>query len=242
MQTADEARSAPPTIRLRRVPRCDPPFDDERERDAWASPDQLALPWPRRAQQARGSASHVRSPTCAPSGGPARSAAHGAGDPRSGTGTPDLTDPLDPAALRAASASRPAGAVALVPGGGPALGSAGDARLAVRRFVNVCVEVLNGYRPAAHLRRLAQPREAATVVAHGVTAAHRVAEARRQAATPTWRRRPAPVAIIKVSLCEPRPGAVEAAAVLMIGDRTWAMAIRLELHDDAWLATVMRLL
>src|SRR4051794_2843549 len=31
-------------------------------------------------------------------------------------------------------------------------GASADARLAVRRFVHLCVEVLNGYRPAAHLR------------------------------------------------------------------------------------------
>ena len=244
MQTADEARFAPPTIRLRRVPRCDPPFDDERERDAWASPDQLALPWPRTAQQAWESASSVRSPTCAPSGGPARSAPHGArDDPGSGTGTPDLNHPLDPAALGTASASRTAGACASVPGGGPAFGSAGDARLAARRFVNVCVEVLNGYRPAAHLRRLSLPSEAATVVAQGLAGARRVAELRR-GARPGDRRaqRPGPVGVLKLLLSEPRAGAVEAAVLLITGERTWAMALRLELHSEKWAATALRLI
>src|SRR5687768_640702 len=50
-------------------------------------------------------------------------------------------------------------------------GASAEARLAVRRFVSTCVEVLNGHRPAAHLRRLSQPREAATVVAQGLAGA-----------------------------------------------------------------------
>jgi hypothetical protein len=123
-------------------------------------------------------------------------------------------------------------------------GASAEARLAVRRFVAMCVEVLNGYRPAAHLRRLAQPREAATVVAQGLAGAHRVTEARlaRTAGRAPRPRRPAPAAVVRLQLCEPREGAVEAAAVLMIGDRTWAMAIRMEAHDESWLATTLRLI
>ena len=195
-----------PAIRLRRAPRSDPPFDDERETGSWSSPDQLTFDL----------AQLVSSPT--------RNRSHHAA--RSTGPRPCAPAPSSPSERLTDGNS----------------GVSADARLAVRRFISSCVEVLNGYRPAAHLRRLAQPREAATVVAQGVTAAHRVAEARRGAGSPLRARRPAPVAVIKVSLCEPRPGAVEAAAVLMIGDRTWAMAIRLELHDDVWLATVMRLI
>ena len=123
-------------------------------------------------------------------------------------------------------------------------GVSGDAKVAVRRFVSTCVEVLNGYRPAAHLRRLSQPKEAATVVAQGLAGAHRVAEARQAltAGRAPRPRRPAPAAVVRARLCAPREGAVEAAVVLMIGDRTWAMALRLELHDESWQATTLRLL
>jgi hypothetical protein len=113
----------------------------------------------------------------------------------------------------------------------------------VRRFVRMCVEVLNGYRPAAHLRRFSVPAEAAAVVAQGVAGARRVAELRR-AAHPADRRarRPGPVCVIGERLCEPRSGVVEAAVLLVTGERTWAMAVRLELHQQTWAATVLRLI
>lgn len=209
MSTAElEKQQAAPTIRLRRAPRCDPPFDDEREPEAWSSPHQLTLDWSRltaRASGSRRAATSSESPASTASSAPFDSSA---------------------ASERAARRS-------------PVIGASADAKLAVRRFVGSCVEVLNGYRPAAHLRRLAQPREAATVVAEGLVGAQRVAEARR---LHTRFRRPAPVAVLRSSLCEPRPGAVEAAVLLLIGDRTWAMALRLEQHDEAWLATVLRLI
>ena len=50
------------------------------------------------------------------------------------------------------------------------------------------------------------------------------------------------MAVIRLRLCEPRPGAVEAAVALVTGDRTWAMALRMELHHQAWSATTLRLI
>ncbi len=123
-------------------------------------------------------------------------------------------------------------------------GVSAEAKTAVRRFVGTCIEVLNGYRPAAHLRRLSQPREAATVVAQGLAGARRVTEARqaRTAGRAPRPRRPVPAAVVRLQLCEPREGAVEAAAVLVIGERTHAMALRLERHDQTWQATTLRLI
>jgi len=118
----------------------------------------------------------------------------------------------------------------------------------------MCVEVLNGYRPAAHLRRLSTPKEAPTVVAQAIAGTSRVAELRRGRTTRATGRRvtsgprpsgrrdrgPGPVGVIHLQLCEPRPGAVEAAVLLVTGDRTWAMALRLELHEQTWCATTLR--
>ena len=123
-------------------------------------------------------------------------------------------------------------------------GASADAKLAVRRFVQLCLEVLNGYRPPSHLRRLAIPGEAAGVVAQGVVGAQRVAALRKAAQAPGRRppRRLPPVAVLRLRLCEPRPGAVEAAVALMMEDRTWAMAFRMELHHQSWSATTLRLI
>ena len=198
MRSVEVARRGPrPPIRLRPVPRCDPPFDDELEPEVWATAQQLAFGWSPRQR-----------PTGAAPGPP----------------------PSSPPAAE-------------TPRGSAVAGASGDAKLAVRRFVSMCVEVLNGYRPAAHLRRLSLPAEAAGVVAQGVAGARRVAELRR-ATHPADRRarRPGPVGVIGLRLCEPRTGAVEAAVLLVTGDRTWAMALRLELHQQAWAAAALRLI
>jgi len=195
MSTVEVTRQGPrPAIRLRRAPRHEPPFDDERDPRAWPFPHQLALDLSKPA-----------------------------------------TTPFAAAEARARPAPRERTAVT---------GASAEAKAAVRRFVGTCVEVLNGYRPAAHLRRLSQPREAATVVAQGLAGARRVTEARQARTTGRTPRprRPAPAAVVRLRFCEPRAGAVEAAAILLIGDRTHAMALRLERHDDTWQATALRLI
>ncbi|BBH66258.1 hypothetical protein ACTI_29430 [Actinoplanes sp. OR16] len=127
-------------------------------------------------------------------------------------------------------------------------GASGDARLAVRRFVRLCVEVLNGFRPAGHLRRFSLPSEAAEVVETGLQGARWVGRLRSAqldgvpAGSTKRTRRPTPVAVLRVRLCEPRQGAIEAAVVLASGERTWAMALRLELHQEAWVVTILRLI
>ena len=194
-RTVEIAPAGPrPSIRLRPVPLCEPPFDDEVEPAVWATAHQLALDW---------------SPT----------ALHRPED--------EPATPVRPPAPRPVVA-----------------GPSADARLAVRHFVRACVEVLNGYRPAAHLRRLSVPGEAAGVVAQGLAGAQRIAALRLARQPPGRRpsRRLPPVAAVTSLLCEPRPGAVEAAVTLVTGDRTWAMALRLECHHGTWSATALRLI
>ena len=197
-------------IRIRPVPPCDPPFDDELSPEIWAPAQQLALDLSagirvlEPAPEPRGAAETFAGP-------PSRQTAG------AGSAQPGLRPPV-------------------------VAGVSGEARMAVRRFVQMCVEVLNGYRPAAHLRRLSLPIEAGGVVAQGMCGARRVAEVRRGRPGDRRGRRPGPVAVLGLKLCQPRPGAVEATVVLVTGERTWAMALRLELHQDNWAATVLRLI
>ena len=241
-RTVEVAPKGPrPSISLRPAPPCEPPFDDELEPAVWVSAHQLALDWSPAA-------------LAAASAGPAalaasadRAALAASADPAASS-TPELAVGLSPGPGMAAGApfgSWPGGGLVTV-AARPAVvaGASHDARLAVHRFVRMCVEVLNGHRPPAQLRRLSVPANAPGVVAQAFAGARRVADLRR-AAAPRGRRpakRPAPVAVIQLRLCEPRPGAVEAAVALVMGERTWAMALRMELHHDAWSATILRLI
>jgi hypothetical protein len=211
-------RGRRPPIRLRPAPPLDPPFDDELGADGGAGAGQLAFDWSGGATVGQ------------PGRRPPATAAHRQDGPVllvNGT----------------AQSAGPAGR------GGPRIGTAAatpEAKVAVRRFVAACTEVLNGYRPAAHLRRLARPRDAAGVVAQALAAAQRAAELRpagtRSGHGPSRHgRRPDPVAVLKLQLCEPRAGAVEAAVLLVTGGRTWALALRLEQDQQAWSATALRL-
>ncbi|MBB2947878.1 hypothetical protein FB565_007649 [Actinoplanes lutulentus] len=137
----------------------------------------------------------------------------------------------------------PPPAPAGVPRPPPPPGASGDARLAVRRFVHLCVEVLNGFRPAGHLRRLSLPATAAEVVDSGLAGAQWVGRLRKaKGGKAKGMRRPDPVIVLRVQLCEPRAGAIEAAIVLVTGDRTWALALRMELHEQSWVATTLCLI
>jgi hypothetical protein len=211
-----------PPIKLRGTPLIDPPFDDELAAEVWAPADQPVLDWPGSRATRRGARMETRAERRPVSRAESRSEVRSGARP----GSPPLPRP----------AEGPAG-----PG---SAGAAGPAHLAVRRFVGMSVEVLNGYRPAAHLRRLALPREAAGVVAQGLSGARQIAELRRAAGRSGHRhaRRPGPVAVLKLQLCEPRPGAVEACVLLVTGERTWAMMLRLEVHQQAWAATVLQLI
>ena len=223
MRSVEVAPRGPrPPIRLRPVPPFDPPFDDEVAPEVWASVHQLAFDWTGlRAQEA---------PT-----------------PVGSIGEPATGAAVESVAGATAGSAGPAAGPGTGTSGGPCVaGASTDAKTAVRRFVSVCVEVINGYRPPAHLRRLSLPGEAAGIVAQALAAARRVADVRR-ASGPSrvanrHGRRPDPVAVLRLRLCEPRPGAVEAAVLLVTGERTWALALRLERHQQSWVATTLRVI
>jgi hypothetical protein len=208
---------------MRNAPMNDPPYDDELAVEVWAPAPQrtfsLGLPGTRPGV------------TRAEIGGPPRSERAAAFPDVSPVGTSRAGVPT---ADGSPTGTDPSAAIA---------GASADAKLAVRRFVNLCVEVLNGFRPAAHLRRLSHPLRAPDIMSQAVVGSRRVAELRRAARAADRRvRRAGPVGVLKLQLCEPRPGAVEAAVLLITGERTWAMALRLESCDDIWNATVLRLL
>ncbi len=122
-------------------------------------------------------------------------------------------------------------------------GVPGDAKLAVRLFLQLLVEVFTGHRPAAQLRKLSRPINAADIVAQGLAGAQRVLDLRKAGSPPrrSGRRFP-PVAVLRMRTFAPRPDAVEVAVALVTGERTWAVALRLELHDQTWSATTLQLI
>lgn len=258
MPTLDTAtRGCRPPIRVRPAPRTDPPYDDELDPQQWVNPHQLAFEFPPRQPPPDLPSPDTPSAHFSPGHAWSVHASSALALSANATGA----RPTDPHRTDRPSAGLPArGQAAGSPETGQAVGSpaagqgphgprvvgaSGEARLAVRRFVTMCVEVLNGYRPATHLRRLSLPKEAPVVVAQAVAGTSRVAELRRTRGAPrTTDRRgrgPTPVGVVRLHLCEPRPGAVEVAVLLVTGDRTWAMALRLELHLQVWRATALRL-
>jgi Family of unknown function (DUF6459) len=228
-----------PAVRLRPVPPLDPPFDDELPPEIWsagAGIGQLALDL--RAAVPRAGAGNA---------GP------GGADGRGRRGIPqDPTTARTPATALAAvtTPAGPAGRGQASQNPGPpdaparqtsvataARQSSADpqARQAARRFLVICLEVINGYRPLPHLRPLVSPTDLENVLPQVAIGVERLAQARRAGKRP-----PAQLRVVRV--CEPRPGAVEAAAVLGDATRTWALAFRLERRQGRWLSTAVRVL
>ncbi|GAA2709236.1 Rv3235 family protein [Micromonospora olivasterospora] len=111
-----------------------------------------------------------------------------------------------------------------------------EATRAAQRFVATCLEILNGYRPLGQIRPMSEPARSADVVQELARAAARTGPVRRRSTRPTVRLR-------RLRVCEPRPAAVEAAAVLAgTNGRTWAMALRLEHRRGRWLCTTLQVL
>ncbi|GIF77012.1 Rv3235 family protein [Asanoa siamensis] len=114
-----------------------------------------------------------------------------------------------------------------------------EARHAAGRFARACLEILNGYRPVAHVRSLSQPATAHTLIEHLIDAL------RRMPGPPALPRRQQPLELVRLRslrISEPTPGIVEAAAALGTDTRTWAMAFRLEHSNTTWLGTVLQVL
>ncbi|QSB13891.1 hypothetical protein JQS43_20415 [Natronosporangium hydrolyticum] len=179
---------------------------------------------------------------------------------------PTYDPPFDDQATtdwRSAGASQPmlAAPQPLAPAGtsGPAGASGGSAdrrsptaaapatTAAAVRFVNTCLEILNGYRAVNHLRAVTHPLAAPEVIAAMTQAVRRLRRTvSPQRASP---RRESLVKVRQMRTCEPRPGVAELAVVVgaRVGpqardERSWALAFRLEQTQDRWLCTAAQLL
>ncbi|GAB3970344.1 Rv3235 family protein [Plantactinospora veratri] len=252
------ARTRPPvrpTVRLRPVPPLDPPFDDERVPETWVNltpPPRAVPPAVERFRPAAVAESRrpgrIGRPLAVPtaSSRPTAPANTPVPHPHSG-GLRAAAPPNQGGAGRAGPVPDPARAAAYPDSGAtrttaPApvpeavAGATPEAKRAAKRFLDTCLEIVNGYRPAGHVRALASPSDAAGMVAQLASATSRV----------SGRRRPGqPVRTVRLRrlrVCEPRPGVVEAAAAVGVAGRTWAMAFRIERRRGSWVGTSVALL
>jgi hypothetical protein len=219
-----------PIVRVRCAPPLEPPFDDEQAPCSAAAdrPGVVLMP--------------ISAPTCVPrSHSPATSASRAAAGPvtpRPPRG-PDRSvggataDRMAPTPTAGADASRVAGTR-----WASARNATSPARAAARRFVGICVEVLNGHRPVSHLRAITAPGDVTGVTDQLVRRTVRTYLGRPGASAPGPHR----VRLRSLHTCEPRDGVAELTAVLEYGMRTWAMAARLERRSDTWLCTLVQVL
>jgi hypothetical protein len=217
---------ARPPVRLRPAPAFEPPTVDE-DTTGWPGPadGQLALDLFAAARQRPGGRGPDRPSlpwTAARSGSrPVAPGVPWSGEP----GRPTGSGPAGPG--HAPAPHLPAGALTTAT---PA------ATRVAHRFVATCLEVFNGFRPPMQLRRQLDPARVAVLLPELARATAHGAPARRRSARPGVRLR-------RLRVCEPRPSAIEAAAVLTgAGGRSWAMALRLEQRRGTWLCTDLRVL
>jgi hypothetical protein len=108
-----------------------------------------------------------------------------------------------------------------------------EAKLAAHRYLTLCLEVLGGFRPLAHLRTLSSAATLEQIAAQ---------LARSRTAAPP---KPSPgdrITLRQTRICEPGTGVAEVAAVLGRAGQVWAMALRMERHQGAWLCTHLQVL
>lgn len=264
--SAARVRRPLPAVRVRSVPPLEPPTDDERLAAGIDDPvpgmPELPLEFPVRARarvaglapvealRARRAAAqdvaahdHAAGPAVpaecgvAESGAAQNGAASAVGTARPSSPPTDPTDRgLPPTIL--------------------------PARMAVRRFLSACLEVVGGYRPVTHLRPLCLP-EQFPVVAECLRAGagetlRSLGAARTTPSTPVTGRVAAGapprtarhhqagpgdrLTVLRVQLGEPRCGAAEVAVVLARRERVWAMALRLEVRAERWVCTHLQVL
>ena len=146
--------------------------------------------------------------------------------------------PAPTSSLVAARAPDAGVAVPAAPVAGPARPSP-EARHAAHRFAATCVEILNGFRPAGHIRSLARPHRTELLITQLVDASGRLPTPPRRSGRPVDLLK---IRVIRVS--SPAPGVIEAAATLGTSARSWALAFRMECpaESDTWHGTTLHVL
>ncbi|BCB79734.1 hypothetical protein GCM10022251_40340 [Phytohabitans flavus] len=116
-----------------------------------------------------------------------------------------------------------------------------EAKRAARRFLDVCLEIFNGYRPIAHIRGLTGYN--ATAIVEQMAACLDRADGLRRTHDPgrALSREHRFVILRHLRVCEPRAGVAEGAAALALFGRTWALAFRLERKRGRWHCAAVRL-
>jgi hypothetical protein len=121
----------------------------------------------------------------------------------------------------------------------PAPQPSGDAYRAIRRYLDLTLEVLGGFRPIWHLRGLTEPARfdevAGQLVRLGGPSVTRPGSGLARVGADRTRLR-------QLRICEVREGAAEAAAVLARGEEVRAMTLRVERGPGGWLCTHLRVL
>jgi hypothetical protein len=251
-------RTGPPAVAVRvvPVPRSEPPTDAELAESGVPAPPMMGLLLPldlaTGVQVQRGRRGHsgpagdrrLRS-----IGGTSRSAGPpGSSAPRWGDGDPH---PVNPSGRPGVQGHPNSSATA-----GPGVPvdceptEPVDIRLATRRLVAACVEVVGGYRPLAQLRPFCLPERFDAIVNRLLRPAGR-AIGRGQGATrasvvagpgvgpPVGRPGPAGpanrVGVRRVQICELSETVAEIAVVMERRDKVWAMAMRMERVRGKWL-------
>ncbi len=116
---------------------------------------------------------------------------------------------------------------------------AGEAHRAVRRYLDVSLEVLGGFRPIWHLRAWTDPARFEEVAGQ---LARLGGPSVTRPGSGLARVHGDRVRLRQLRICEVHDGAVEAAAVLARGDEVRAMTLRLERHTGTWLCTHLHVL
>jgi hypothetical protein len=110
-----------------------------------------------------------------------------------------------------------------------------ECHTAALRFLNLCLELFNGFRSPIQMRPLIHVEHAIAVLDELARIARHLNQVRRR------RQIEANVRRRQLRTCEPREGVIEVAAVLDDGGRSWAMCYRLE-RSNNWRCTHLRVL